>query len=102
MRRTILVASLTLCFAAGVDAQDMASVPAKLRPAANESLALIVPAKGVQIYECRTKANDPYGAYEWTFVAPEADLYDTKGNKIGTHYAGPRWEAADASTPRAW
>lgn len=69
-------------------------VPDKLRPAENESLAMIVPAKGVQIYECRaTKA----GHYEWAFVAPEAELYDAAGNRIGRHYAGPHWEANDGS-----
>ena len=64
-------------------------VPEKLRPAANESLALVVPAKGDQIYECREA--------KWVFVAPEADLFDAAGKKIGRHYAGPHWEAADGS-----
>ena len=54
-------------------------VPEKLRPAANESLALVVPAKGDQIYECREA--------KWVFVAPEADLFDAAGKKIGRHYA---------------
>ncbi|HEX6154773.1 MAG TPA: DUF3455 domain-containing protein [Burkholderiales bacterium] len=64
-------------------------VPANLEPGANESLALIVPAKGVQIYECRDA--------KWAFVAPDAELFDRAGRKIGTHYAGPHWEAADGS-----
>jgi hypothetical protein len=69
-------------------------VPAGLRPGANESLAAIVPAKGVQIYECRAvKA----GQYQWAFVAPEADLFDARGAKIGKHYAGPNWESNDGS-----
>jgi len=72
-----------------------ASVPDNLKPGANESLAMIVPAKGVQIYECRAR-KDQVG-YEWAFVAPEADLFDTRGNRIGRHYAGPHWEAADGS-----
>src|SRR5947209_6862010 len=72
------------------------SVPDKLKPGANESLAMIVPAKGVQIYECRAK-KDEVGAYVWAFVAPEADLFDERGNRIGRHYAGPHWEAADGS-----
>jgi hypothetical protein len=96
MRRTLIASSLALV-ATGVAAQDTLIVPDNLRGSAKESLALVVPARGVQIYECRAK-NDPYGAYEWTFVAPEADLFDAKGNKIGAHYAGPRWEAADGST----
>jgi len=71
-------------------------VPDKLRPGANESLALIVPAKGVQIYECRAR-KDQVGEYEWAFMAPEADLFDAGGNRIGRHYAGPHWESTDGS-----
>jgi hypothetical protein len=71
-------------------------VPDKLKSGANESLARIVPAKGVQIYECRAR-KDPAGGYEWAFVAPEADLFDAAGKKIGLHYAGPHWEATDGS-----
>lgn len=63
-------------------------VPAKLKPA-NESLSMIVPAKGDQIYECREA--------KWVFVAPEAELFDRAGKKIGRHYAGPHWESADGS-----
>jgi Protein of unknown function (DUF3455) len=72
-------------------------VPDKLRPQSNESLAMIVRAKGVQIYECRAR-KDQVGGYEWAFVAPEADLFDVSGNRIGRHYAGPRWESTDGST----
>ncbi len=64
-------------------------VPDTLKAEPGESLALIVPAKGVQIYECRTG--------KWAFVAPEADLFDAAGKKIGRHYAGPHWEATDGS-----
>lgn len=63
-------------------------VPDKLKPA-NESLSMIVPAKGDQIYECREA--------KWVFVAPEAELFDRAGKKIGRHYAGPHWESADGS-----
>ncbi len=75
---------------------SMVKMPDKLKPSANESLAMIVSAKGVQIYECRVK-KDQAGAYEWAFVAPEADLFDTSGRKIGRHYAGPHWESTDGS-----
>jgi len=71
-------------------------VPANLKPVANESLAMVVPAKGVQIYECRART-DQAGGYAWTFVAPEADLFDARGNRAGRHYAGPHWEAIDGS-----
>ena len=69
-------------------------IPQKLNPAANESMTMIVPAKGVQIYECRAGKN---GGFEWAFVAPDAALFDTTGALIGKHYAGPHWEAADGS-----
>jgi hypothetical protein len=69
-------------------------IPEQLNPGAKETMTLIVPAKGVQIYECRA---NKAGAYEWAFVAPEAELFDTTGKPIGKHYAGPSWEASDGS-----
>jgi hypothetical protein len=75
---------------------QQADVPTTLRPGASESLTLIVPAKGVQIYECRAK-KDQAGQYEWAFVAPDAELFDGRGAKVGKHYAGPHWEASDGS-----
>jgi hypothetical protein len=76
--------------------QAAARVPEKLKPGSHESLAMIVPAKGVQIYECR-KAYSTDDRYEWAFVAPEAELLDANGAHIGKHYAGPHWEAHDGS-----
>src|SRR5262245_44618221 len=72
------------------------SVPDRIKPGASESLAAVVPARGVQIYECRASTARP-GAYEWAFVAPDAVLFDTRGNRIGSHYAGPHWESTDGS-----
>ena len=86
---------LTLVVAGCATPQPIA-VPEKLRPGPNESLAMIVPAKGVQIYECRAR-KDQAGAYEWAFVAPEADLFDVRGSRIGRHYGGPHWESNDGS-----
>ena len=82
-RISILLSVMTAACASTVQ------VPDSLNPGAGESLARIVPAKGVQIYECRDA--------KWAFVAPEAELFDRAGKKIGTHYAGPHWEAADGS-----
>jgi hypothetical protein len=76
--------------------RSLVRVPDNLRPGGNESLARIVSAKGVQIYECRAR-KDQVGEYEWAFVAPEADLSDARGNRIGRHYAGPQWESTDGS-----
>lgn len=93
---TIFMLALLVAGCATPQPPASTNVPDKLKPGANESLAMIVPAKGVQIYECRAK-KDSSGGYEWAFVAPEADLFDARGNKIGRHYAGPHWEATDGS-----
>jgi len=51
-------------------------------------------AVGVQKYKARIKAGSDPVAYEWVFVAPEADLYDNTNAKAGTHGAGPFWEVS--------
>ena len=61
-----------------------------------QTVLLKARAKGVQIYACKATAADP-GKFAWTFKAPEADLTDEDGRKIGKHYAGPTWEANDGS-----
>ena len=72
------------------------AVPDALKVGANESLALTAAAKGVQIYACRA-GKEPGAPDEWAFVAPEAELFDARGNRIGQHGAGPYWQAADGS-----
>lgn len=101
MRKSIGVMAVMLALhlsgcAATSSSPALVRVPDKLAVGANETLKMIVPAKGVQIYECRARKEQP-GAYEWAFVAPEADLFDSRGNRIGRHYAGPHWEATDGS-----
>ena len=73
------------------------AIPEGLKVPANQSLMLQTRAIGVQIYDCKPGKGDP-GRFEWTFRAPEADLFDDAGRKIGKHYAGPSWEAIDGST----
>lgn len=75
--------------------RPLATVPAKLQPT-GESLAMVVPATGVQVYECRAR-KDAAGQFEWAFVGPEAELFDRRGQRIGKHYGGPHWEALDGS-----
>ena len=72
-------------------------IPDKLKTQSNETLALIVRAKGAQIYECRA-SKDHAGAFEWAFVAPEAALFDESGIRLGRHYAGPSWQSTDGSS----
>ena len=53
-------------------------------------------AAGVQIYRATyTTAYPP--RLVWTFVAPEALLFDADNNIVGTHYAGPTWESNSGS-----
>ncbi len=93
----VSAALLTLASVALAQApQPKIVVPDKLKTAENERLAFILSAKGVQIYECQAK-KDAAGQYEWAFRAPEADLFDAAGRRVGRHYAGPSWEAPDGS-----
>jgi Protein of unknown function (DUF3455) len=69
----------------------LVAVPQNL---AHEKYAFALPAKGVQIYECRIAAD---GKAAWAFVAPEAELFDTSGKLVGKHYGGPTWESNDGS-----
>jgi hypothetical protein len=92
----LLLALIAAGCASTLASRSTAQVPDKLKPGTNESLAMIAHAKGVQIYECRA-GKDQAGNYDWAFVAPEADLFDAGGNRIGRHYAGPHWESTDGS-----
>jgi len=91
-----LLALIAAGCASALASKATVQVPDKLKPGADESLAMIGHAKGVQIYECRA-SKFRTGKYEWAFVAPEADLFDAGGNRIGRHYAGPHWESTDGS-----
>jgi hypothetical protein len=77
------------------DTLQTPNVPADIAVPAGNHLFAEVFADGVQIYTC--KAKDDGTGYEWAFKAPEATLYDTAMNVIGTHGAGPFWEASDGS-----
>jgi hypothetical protein len=72
-----------------------AAIPSDpLRPPADERLVATVVGVGVQIHECRAGSN---GAASWTFIAPEADLLDEHGRRVGSHGAGPFWQSVDGS-----
>jgi hypothetical protein len=71
-------------------------VPDSLKAPSTQKLSLETRASGVQIYECRTGKGNP-ARFEWVFIAPEAELFDSTGKKIGKHYAGPTWESNDGS-----
>jgi hypothetical protein len=72
------------------------AVPDALKTPPAQVPTLEARAAGVQIYECKAGKTDP-ARYEWVFKAPEAELSDAAGNRIGKHYAGPTWESTDGS-----
>ena len=72
-----------------------ASAPANLKAPDTEKLVMHLPAIGVQIYDCRIVDGKPA---QWTFVAPEADLFEQPNMRlVGKHDAGPHWALMDGS-----
>ena len=72
------------------------AVPDALKVPAGNKLDFAAHAEGVQIYVCQASATD--GSMAWVLKAPDAQLFGKHGHVIGTHYAGPTWEALDGST----
>jgi hypothetical protein len=66
---------------------------AVVTPPAGSAMLLKLSADGVQIYTCEAKE----GRFEWSFKAPEANLFDERGRQAGTHFAGPTWKMVDGS-----
>lgn len=73
-----------------------AALPSEIQAPADQQLLLTVRAEGDQIYVCQA-ATDAPNQFEWTLKAPEALLYDERGQEIGHHYGGPSWELQDGS-----
>ena len=94
MASASLVALLAGCATPTIETAP--TVPDSLRVPAMQTLSLETHAVGVQIYDCKPGKDDP-ARFEWVFRAPEADLFDGAGKKIGKHYAGPTWESNDGS-----
>jgi Protein of unknown function (DUF3455) len=103
MRRlavTMMCAVLTTLFFSGCAAHRISmtpKVPELLNVQKDQQLSFALQGIGVQIYACKAADNDP-ARFDWTFIAPEAVLFDNRGKKVGKHYAGPTWEANDGST----
>jgi hypothetical protein len=72
-----------------------ASVPEALNPPGSATLALAVAADGVQVYGCASAK--PGEAPAWSLDGPHA-LLGTRKDIVGTHSAGPIWQALDGST----
>ena len=67
--------------------------PAAIAPPKGSAPLLELTADGVQIYTCEAKE----GGVDWSFKAPEANLFDKQGRQVGTHFAGPTWKFDDGS-----
>ena len=59
-----------------------------------EVALMTLAAHGVQVYECSDASS---AAPAWTFIAPDADLFDANSRRIGKHGAGPTWQHEDGS-----
>jgi len=70
--------------------------PAALTPPAGETIKSKLLGVGVQIYMCT--ANATASAFTWTFVAPQANLFNDDGKLVGTHFIGPTWQGNDGSS----
>jgi hypothetical protein len=86
IRNRLLAASFAL--ASVLQAQN------PTEPPPTQHAILTTTGKGAQIYACQQVSGSP----QWVFQAPEATLYDTAGNAVGTHGAGPIWRSKDGST----
>jgi hypothetical protein len=91
----LAVPACAMMASAPASAQTSAQAPAasKIAPPAGAKALMTLPAIGVQIYKCTVVE----GRANWTFVAPEADLFDSTGKLVGRHGAGPFWEWTDGS-----
>ena len=96
MTRPLLLAPALALLAAGAHAAAAPAVPVNLAVPKGQVLAVETYARGVQIYDCKP-AQDDARRFEWVFRAPEADLFDDEGKRVGHHYAGPTWEWTDGS-----
>ena len=82
---------------ASVGAQtDDASIPPNLAVPSGQALLLQAQARGVQIYVCQPRAENP-SVFAWVLQGPEAELLNRRGDRIGRHFAGPTWEGNDGS-----
>ena len=97
MKRILVVLALTLLvspFHGALKAVEQPEwIPAPLRVPAGHAVLLQALAVGVQIYDCEATS----AGYVWNFRAPEAGLFNGSVQLIGTHFAGPTWQAPDGS-----
>jgi Protein of unknown function (DUF3455) len=92
----IVSLSIMAAFSSAAAQVRSQKIPDVLNVPDASALVLKARGEGVQIYQCKATA-DASGAFQWVFEAPEADLVNDTGQKIGKHYGGPTWETNDGS-----
>jgi len=119
MSRTLLIPALALAASCTLDEQGNAvsattvaedtaessladecpaNTPPAVAPNADLDLAFVTDAQGVQKYTCVGSTT----GFTWTFVAPDADLFDAKAKGLTIHhFAGPTWLYSDSSSVAA-
>jgi hypothetical protein len=63
-------------------------------PPTGAKVRLTLTATGVQVYSCKSA---PTGNLAWTFMAPQAKLFNKDAKEVGTHSAGPTWSLTNGS-----
>jgi len=100
MRNLLLLVSIPFCLlvfffdSAVINTAVSANMPESIEVPNTQQLALTLTARGVQIYKCNAVRGEPT-KFEWVFQAPEAELFDAHGCKVGRHFQGPTWELTD-------
>jgi hypothetical protein len=92
----VLTGLAGLTSARGADSVDK-RIPANLMPPAGSVLLFELQAQGVQKYTCTVDPSNA-SAYVWTFNGPQADLFNRRGEVVGTHFGGPTWQGKDGSS----
>ena len=72
-----------------------ASVPGALQVPAGHTFAMIASATGTQNYICLVAS----GGFAWTFLGPQATLFDAGGGQIATHFLSPNPNQGGAARP---
>lgn len=97
----LLLAAAGLAACAGMaprsTAYSQSMLPDAVKVPTGHMVAMETVGTGQITYECRAKAGMA-GTYEWTFVGPDAKLWDRRGAQVGRYWGPPAtWENNDGS-----
>src|SRR5688572_4874006 len=97
----ILLSTASAAFADSYHGRRAPDVPYTLQVRDGYKISFHAYASGVQIYTATASATDPT-KLTWEFTGPEAVLFDSDGEVVGSHYAyagptRPAWESGSGS-----